>query len=444
MALIETLNVAGAGKAGSGSVSGSFPPIVRTIIENGGTNGNVESPNIVLTPVNEIEGVQQDVPKERRKMIAEAVPALTEMLKEFVKFAKIEGYPTINKKYVGVTSLYRSIAYQQELYDNNIKKGGKPGAVAEPGFSNHSWGIAVDLLFAPQKNGTYFKIGEWAPISTSAVNEGFSLEYNPSLKWFLDNSYKYGFIIPATLRDKTNVDEYWHFEYHGTSAKCLYDDYPSTYGYTPKLDSEYKPIVKNPKGIDGKEAVYLEKDCNFRYVKTADGSSGVVNQNMINNLSGDWINRARTIIKSFEGFLSTPKKDSGTWRGGYGTDNFISSRGAQPAKVLPTTRFTQVQADITLDYDINDRFKKEIIRVLGLQNWNKLNANQKAAITSYSYNSGAGQLKSKGIVKSITDNDFKKAASQILSGPITGKGQGVLEGLVIRRKTESLIFEKPI
>jgi lysozyme len=443
MALIETLNVAGAGKAGSGTVFGSFPPIVRTIIENGGVNGDVESPNIKLVPVLEIEGVEQDVPEERRKMIAEAVPALTEMLKAFVTFAKAEGYPTIKKKYVGITSLYRSVAYQQELFDKNKKRGGKPGAVAEPGTSNHSWGIAVDLLFAPQKDGTYLKKGAWAPISTSANKEGFDFEYNPSLKWFLDNGYKYGFIIPETLRDKSSVDEYWHFEYHGTSAKCLYDNYPSTYGYVPKLDSEYKPVVVNPKGKDNKIAVYLEKDCNYKYIKSGDGSVGVVNQNMINTLSGDWVARAKTVIKSFEGYLPKAQKDSGTWRGGYGTDNIIKSSGSNPEKVTSFTTFTQIQADLTLEYDVNNRFKKEIIRVLGQQNWDKLNANQKAAIMSYSYNAGAGQLKSKGIVTAITNNDYKKASLEILSGPTTSQGK-VLDGLVIRRKTESLIFDKPI
>jgi lysozyme len=445
MALIETLNVAGAGNASSGAVAGSFPPIVRTIIENGGSNGNVEVGNIKLVTVEDIKDVAQNVPKERRKMITEAVPALTEMLTEFVKFAKAEGYPTINKKYVGITSLYRSYEYQQELYNKNIKDGGNPGDVAEAGTSNHSWGIAVDLLFAPQKNGTYLKVGQWAPIDTDANKEGFSLEYNPSLKWFLDNSWKYGFIIPTTLRDKSNVDEYWHFEYHGTSAKCLYNKLPSTYGYTPKLDSGYKPVVKNPKGVDNKEAVYLENECDFKYISSGDGGvSGVPNSEIINSLTGDWVERSKLIIISFEGYVAKAKKDSGTWRGGYGTDNIIVSEGTQPSKVTYSTTFTKVQAQLTLTYDINNRFKKSIIGVLGQKNWDKLNDNQKAAIMSYSYNSGAGTLKSRGIVESITKNNFKQAASQIAAGPITGKGQGVLPGLVTRRKAEAKIFEKPV
>jgi lysozyme len=445
MSLIETLDLSKAGKSGSATVSGSYPPIVRTIIENGGSNGNVEFGNIKLVPVNEIDLVEQNVPKERRKMLAEAVPALTEMLTEFAKFAKAEGYPTINKKYVGITSLYRSYEYQQELYDKHIKKGGKPGAVAEPGFSNHSWGIAVDLLFAPQKTGTYLKIGQWAPIDTDANKEGFSLEYNPSLKWFLDNSWKFGFIIPVTLRDGLGkVDEYWHFEYHGTSAKCLYNKLPSTYGYSPKLDSNYKPIVKNPKGVDGKEAKYLENECDFKYISTGDGGvSGVPVSKIIDSLTGDWVERSKLIIISFEGFIKKARWDANAWRGGYGTDNIIVSEGSQPSKVTSSTTFTKVQAEITLSYDINNRFKKSIIGVLGQKNWDKLNDNQKAAIMSYSYNAGEGTLKSRGIVESITKNNFKQAASQIAAGPITSKGK-VIPGLVSRRKTEAKIFEKPV
>lgn len=268
MSLIETLNLSDAGTSNRTSIRGSFPPIVTTIIENGGSNGNPESGNITLASVGVIKGVQQDVVKERRKMISEATLALTDMLTAFVEYAKSESYPTIDDNYINVTSLYRSEAYQQMLYD----KSKKDGSVAKPGSSNHSWGIAVDLRFVPQKDGNSFKKGIWSPVTTSANKEGFSFEYNPSLKWFLDNSYKYGFILPQTLRDGAgNVDEYWHFEYHGTSAKCLYEKLPTTYGYTANINSNYKPIVKNPKGKDGIEAKYV--GCDFKYIKQADGTA---------------------------------------------------------------------------------------------------------------------------------------------------------------------------
>ncbi len=275
MSLIETLELQDAGTSNSTVVSGSYPPIVKTLIDNGASNGNVEVGNIKLKTVNEISGVKQNVPAERRKMISEAVDALIEMLKDFVTFAKEASYPSKDGNYIAINSLYRSYEYQKMLYDES--KG--DGSVARPGTSNHSWGLAVDLSFLAQKTGTYFTKDEWTPISTSSNKEGFSLEYNPSLKWFLDNGYKYGFIIPQTLRDSSGIDEYWHFEYHGTSAKCLYSKSPKTYTYTAKIDANYKPVVKNPKGVDNKEAVYT--DCEFKLVKTGDGTANNIKDNGI-------------------------------------------------------------------------------------------------------------------------------------------------------------------
>jgi len=259
--------------AGNRFTRGSLPPIVYTIYKNGGSNGNIETNYIKLQKFNDITGVQQDVPSERRKMLAEAVIALTEMLKAFVEFAIKNNYPNINKNYINVTSLYRSEEYQTKLYEDDKKKNdGKPsGAVAEPGTSNHSWGIAVDLRFVPQKNGDYFKTNDWSPVSKTANKEGFSFEYNPSLKWFLDNGYRFGFIIPNSLRDSNGVDEYWHFEYHGTAAICIYNELLTTHGYTAKITEKYTDFVKNPKNPDGTEAVYT--DCKYITVKQGDGSA---------------------------------------------------------------------------------------------------------------------------------------------------------------------------
>jgi LAS superfamily LD-carboxypeptidase LdcB len=272
------LNIVNSGTGGASITStsqqsGNFPPIVRTIIDNGGTNGNVESGYIKLVPFNVPAKayISPDIPNERRKMITEAAPALVEMLKAFVKFAEENNYPKKDGNYIGVTSLYRSIEYQTKLYNDNIKRGGQPGAVATPGYSNHSWGIAVDLYFLPQKSGQYLKENDWAPISTAASKEGFDLTYNPSLKWFLDNSYVYGFVIPYSLRDQTGVQEYWHFEYHGTSAKCIAEKNPRVYAHTMDTSRTVNTsIVKNPKTPEGVEAVYTE--CDYKFVKIGDGA----------------------------------------------------------------------------------------------------------------------------------------------------------------------------
>jgi LAS superfamily LD-carboxypeptidase LdcB len=264
------------GSGGSGSfTSGTFPPIVQTIIENGGTNGNIEAGtgNIKLKPVPEIDGIQVDVGnKERRQMLTEATDSLEKMLKDFVSFAKNKEYPKISGKYINITSLYRSQQYQQGLFDA-CEKNPKcvKGSVAKPGTSNHSWGIAVDFRFAPHKDGSKLKKGEWSPVLTSANDEGFDLTINKSLEWFLDNGYKYGFVIPYSLRDESGVDEYWHFEYHGKAAKCLVEKNPNVYGHQINVNGTVNTIVKNPKDKSGNEAIY--NGCDYKYIEfNGDGS----------------------------------------------------------------------------------------------------------------------------------------------------------------------------
>jgi LAS superfamily LD-carboxypeptidase LdcB len=258
------------GRIGSSRSSGGYyPPVVLTIKENGGTNGNVEVGYIELVEFIAPKGVLNNVPKERSKMISEATESLKNMLSDFVKFAEEKKYPKIGDNYIGVTSLYRSYEYQLQLYN----KSAKDGSVAPPGTSNHSWGIAVDLLFLPQDDGSYLKKNNWAPIKVAASKEGFNFKYNPSLKWFLDNGYKYGFVIPYNLRDGGGIEEYWHFEYHGTSAKCLIEKNPNVYGHKIDTSDTLKSFVKNPKDSTGKEAIYT--NCDYKKINSGDGSDGV-------------------------------------------------------------------------------------------------------------------------------------------------------------------------
>jgi GH24 family phage-related lysozyme (muramidase)/LAS superfamily LD-carboxypeptidase LdcB len=463
MSFIDNLGITGGNSSGSGSgsaTSGSFPPIVRTIMDNGGFNGDIEKgDNIKLTQTPKINNVGNTATS--KQMLDEAVLPLKEMLEAFVIFAKDQNYPKIGENYLSITSLYRSQTYQKSLYDAcqrnpNCTK----GSVARPGSSNHSWGIAVDIQMIVQKTSptNTLKKGNFTPIKASAAKEGFNFEYNTSLKWFMDNSYKFGFIIPINLRDGVGVDEFWHFEYHGTAAKCLYDDQPTTYGYTPDYSKPYKPVVKNPKNKDGNPAVYSDGDCKYVYVKgVADGGdngpSGSSYPNikpnqkqieMVNNLKGGWVERASEIIKSFEGFSTKTTFDQDKYRGGYGTDNIVTSSGAAPQKVTKNTVFTEQTALLTLQYDINVRFKNSVIDVLGQTNWDKLNDNQKASIISYTYNTGSGTLNTRGIKDDIDNSNYDEAAKAIMGGPITGKKDGVLKGLIIRRKVESMIFSKKV
>ena len=287
----------GAPKSGSTlttTVSGNFPPIVRTILENGGTNAKIDNGtgNITLKPVPKIDFVYNEKINETNgqanSLLAEASDALVKMLNDFVLEAKKNNYKTFNNSYIGITSLYRNYEKQKSLYDDDVAKnnGKKSGAVAEPGSSNHGWGIAVDLHFVGRN-------GEFITNTTRNNSVGFSYETNPSLKWFVDNSYKYGFIIPQKLRDNSQVDEFWHFEYHGTAAKCLLEKHPYYRNNKADVTKNYDSVVLNPLGKDNKRAVYLPKDCGYIYYTTADGSEA-----KSTNLSGNFAQN-QLIVKDY-------------------------------------------------------------------------------------------------------------------------------------------------
>ena len=249
------------------SNTGTYPPIVITIQSNGATNGNINVNNIKLLPVPQIKGVYNeklsDANPDKRCLITEATNALVLMLNAFVEYAKSKNYKTLNGNYISITSLFRDITTQIELK----KQYGQQAAI--PGRSNHGWGIAVDFQFIkniePNASGTLEYIH-------NSVNDssGFDVAVNPSLKWFLDNSYYYGFFMPNNLRDGVGIEEFWHFEYHGTSAPCLWKKYPKVHSNTVTIPSDKQANILNPKGSDGKVATY--PTCDYVVVKEADGT----------------------------------------------------------------------------------------------------------------------------------------------------------------------------
>ena len=290
MGLLSSLNLSNAGSNTTGvvggAINGNFPPIVATIIGNEGQNGAIEKGYITMTKIPDIKGV--DNVKKRtdpssNKLLSEAVPAYVAMLKAFVEFAEKNKYPKdAGGNYIVITSLFRTLAYQQGLWDNQAVH---DGSVAKPGRSNHGWGIASDLQTIAQKAFTFknkagqnqtVNVGDYMPVTTAAATQGFDLSINPSLKWFLDNGYKYGFVIPIGLRAKGGkVNEYWHFEYHGTCARKLMQNDPNVWGYTPAdLTQPYKPEVINPKDASGKIAIF-DASCKVVHVENeGDGGEG--------------------------------------------------------------------------------------------------------------------------------------------------------------------------
>jgi len=264
MDLLETLDLsdAGTGQVGGGGgstgVSGTFKPIVATIIENGVINGNANGAgNIKFTKVPDITGISfQNSRKDERIMLDEAVKPLVKMLTDWVAWMSSNGFKAVGAggSYAYITSMYRTLQHQQEL-------SGKGGA-AKAGRSNHGWGIAVDLQMF-NKKGVIFGNNN----STGSPKSFFNFDTNPAYGWLMKNSYKYGFVNPYSLRDGKGVDEHWHFEYHGTSAKCLLEEHTTVYGQNVKVDGDYiKDLVINPKTKDGKVAVYT--DCKGKDVST--------------------------------------------------------------------------------------------------------------------------------------------------------------------------------
>jgi hypothetical protein len=116
-------------------------------------------------------------------------------LSKFLKAADAAG------KNIRITSAYRSVALQADLYKSYLAKGGAP--VAPPGRSRHNFGIAADLTFD----------GVWPNYGAGNNNTALCLQRLPSCKWAHDNSTTFGLKWPMLV-------EPWHVE-PGTDVKGL-------------------------------------------------------------------------------------------------------------------------------------------------------------------------------------------------------------------------------
>jgi hypothetical protein len=281
-----------------------------------------------MKKIPEINGVEIDnIVKNndiKNRLISEATDALEVMLKDFVKFAETNGFNKVGKDYIRIISAFRTVEQQDELVKNNKR--------ATDG-SRHCWGIAVDFNFVAPKNSTLelnggYIVNKYDYTNPEKRKDVFNEVKNPSLKWFLDNSYKYGFVIPYTMRDNLGnleYEEFWHHEYHGTGAKELMAANPTTYGYTVKVDGTPNPIVKNPKTPSGEIAVYKNYDKTL--FEAGDGdettttgcpkvpknkptvSAAETYKNQIEKLkTGKYVNKnGREQNESFDGFKTIPE-----------------------------------------------------------------------------------------------------------------------------------------
>lgn len=121
-----------------------------------------------------------------------------------------------------ILSAYRTIAYQQKLFDRNVKSRMEDDGmsyeeavadvtinIAPPGGSEHNAGLAVDIIEADH----------WDTYTEFENTEEF--------RWLMENCHKYGFIL-RYLKGKEDITGYiyepWHFRYVGTKyAKKVMD-----------------------------------------------------------------------------------------------------------------------------------------------------------------------------------------------------------------------------
>lgn len=241
--------------------------IVNTIDKNLGVNGDITAGNkkIFRKAIGNIGGIGKLYSSiEKDKILFNAVDPLVEMLNDWVSWMISKGFtPYSGNNYARINDAYRTIA------DQEATKKGRGKYAAPVGTSNHGWGIAIDLQYFT-KNGV--QISNYVNNKPN-IKQGFDFNENESIVWLLDNSYKYGWVIPNKLRDGIGSgDEFWHWEYHGTAAVCHMRKYPNTYGHITKVNEPQKDSVTNPRLPDGTQDVYSDKDCGGDNTKTSDGT----------------------------------------------------------------------------------------------------------------------------------------------------------------------------
>ena len=273
MNMIDSMDLSNSsnGNATSSSVARSVPPIVKVLIDNKVINGDLDMSKASdginkLTPVPEVKGVKYTNESiDERVLLDEAIKPFVQMLTDWVAWMKTNNFvppPALgNGNYVAITSFFRTLAKQKGFE-------GSGGGVAKAGTSNHGWGIAVDIKMFSKDGKEEFHINK----DTGSPKRYFDWKVNESYGWLMQNSYRYGFINPYTLRDGSGkVEEHWHFEYHGTAAKCLLAKNAKSYGNTVSVTKEMLPVVTNPKTSDGKVAVF--NGCDYIYTKSGAGDS---------------------------------------------------------------------------------------------------------------------------------------------------------------------------
>jgi lysozyme len=136
------------------------------------------------------------------------------------------------------------------------------------------------------------------------------------------------------------------------------------------------------------------------------------------------------LVKSFEGLrLTAYKCSAGKDTIGYGNTFYEDG-----SKVKPGDKITVDRAVKLLEF-ILDKFEDSVEKLVTPE----LNENQMAALVSFAYNCGVGNLKSSTLLKKVNaDPDDPTIADEFKKW--TRANGKVLTGLVKRRNAESILY----
>lgn len=167
--------------------------------------------------------------------------------------------------------------------------------------------------------------------------------------------------------------------------------------------------------------------------------------------------KATQIIKHYEslhdGDLKTiglqPKMcPVGLWTVGWGraivdpkTSKFLKGLGDKKRayELYPSLSIAEAEQFLQEDYTSREKVIRSLLRT-------KLNDDQVGALTSFAYNIGLGNFQSSSLLRLINLGKLAEAMPEfdkwrLGMNPNTGKRE-ILPGLVARRKSERLLFEK--
>ena len=135
------------------------------------------------------------------------------------------------------------------------------------------------------------------------------------------------------------------------------------------------------------------------------------------------------LIQHFEGLRLTAYPDViDVWTIGYGHTG---------PDVHPGLAITQAQADALLAQDLA-RFEQGVTALVKVP----LNDNQFAALVSFSYNLGLGNLQQSTLLRLLNQGDYAGAAAQFPRWDRAGGHE--VAGLLTRRKAEQALFMQAV